>query len=386
MDTVVLDGVQYLKVAVAAKQFDYTPDYLGQLCRAGKLDARLVGRTWFVNPDSVAAHKSNTYRGEKQVGGTTHQSHRDAQASADATSKRPAGEVRNIKIKQATSAPQAKQKKRIVASPVKNKTVKTISSFQERLQRYGATTGTRYEPDEAPLYPMTKSPSDQTAASGDKSEPSQPDRTESVSSATRSPGALSAPQEIVSPTVERKRLKVHGARGATKFAGTELPEVSLQGELVVEEAPAESPPAEKDRNAHENKAISSGRGTAIAMTKPSYKRRKRVRRSRTKVRGLSRSTAVQATPQQSSETVSTNRASSPAESDEMIYSSQSDGQKAARGLFGYRVHTGWVWTLVLLGVLIGGSVVLVESPSLITASDVEQTWQLRLDILTVLNE
>ncbi|MFW6210402.1 MAG: hypothetical protein ACOC4E_02855 [Patescibacteria group bacterium] len=388
MDTVVLDGVQYLKVAVAAKQFDYTPDYLGQLCRAGKLDARLVGRTWFVNPESVAEHKAGTYRGEKEASAAEQraQPRSGTHVSQATDSKEDEHDVRNNKIKQAISAPPAKQQKRTVASPVKNKTVKTISSFQERLHQYGATTGTRYEPDEAPLYPMTQSPRDQTAAPGDKSEASQPERTESASSVLRSSEAPSAAQGVSTPTVERKRLKVRGERRTTKFTGTELPEVSLQGKLVVEEAPDQSPPDEKDRNANENTVISPGRGTAIAMTNRSYKRRKRVRRSRTKVRESSRSVAQRATAQQSSETVGATRASSPAESDEMIYYSQADDQKAARGLFGYRVHAGWVWSLVLLGVLLGGGLVLVESPSLVTASDVEQTWQLRLDIFTALGE
>jgi hypothetical protein len=61
MDTVLFDGVKYLKASAAAKQFNYTSDYIGQLCRLKKIDARLVGRTWFVNVDALVAHKSNKY-------------------------------------------------------------------------------------------------------------------------------------------------------------------------------------------------------------------------------------------------------------------------------------------------------------------------------------
>lgn len=67
MQEVVLDGVTYTKAAAAAKQFKYTSDYIGQLCRAKKLDARLVGRTWYVNTDSIAAYqatKSSTTNSE----------------------------------------------------------------------------------------------------------------------------------------------------------------------------------------------------------------------------------------------------------------------------------------------------------------------------------
>jgi hypothetical protein len=66
MDTVVLDGVSYVKASVAAKQFRYTQDYIGQLCRGKKIDARLVGRTWFVNIDSIKAHRNSRYQKEDQ--------------------------------------------------------------------------------------------------------------------------------------------------------------------------------------------------------------------------------------------------------------------------------------------------------------------------------
>ncbi len=59
MDSVVFDGVTYVKASVAAKSFRYTSDYIGQLCRGKKVDARLVGRTWFVNLDSIKEHKQN---------------------------------------------------------------------------------------------------------------------------------------------------------------------------------------------------------------------------------------------------------------------------------------------------------------------------------------
>jgi hypothetical protein len=62
MDSVVFDGVSYVKASVAAKSFRYTSDYIGQLCRTKKIDARLVGRTWFVNMDSIKGHKQGKYK------------------------------------------------------------------------------------------------------------------------------------------------------------------------------------------------------------------------------------------------------------------------------------------------------------------------------------
>jgi hypothetical protein len=62
MDTVTLQGVDYTKASVLAKKFRYTADYLGQLCRGKKVDARLVGRAWYINLDSLLEHRANRHQ------------------------------------------------------------------------------------------------------------------------------------------------------------------------------------------------------------------------------------------------------------------------------------------------------------------------------------
>lgn len=62
MDTITYEGVAYVKASVLAKRFRYTADYIGQLCRSGKIDARLVGRSWYVNEVALIAHKEGRYR------------------------------------------------------------------------------------------------------------------------------------------------------------------------------------------------------------------------------------------------------------------------------------------------------------------------------------
>lgn len=51
------DGVRYVSSSRAAKLVGYTKDYVGQLCRAGKLEARFVGRSWYVSEDGIRRHK-----------------------------------------------------------------------------------------------------------------------------------------------------------------------------------------------------------------------------------------------------------------------------------------------------------------------------------------
>lgn len=61
MEEVIIGGVTYLPATKLAKQYRYTTDYIGQLCRSKKIDAQLVGRSWYVNPTSLDAHKNGRY-------------------------------------------------------------------------------------------------------------------------------------------------------------------------------------------------------------------------------------------------------------------------------------------------------------------------------------
>lgn len=61
MKGISINGVEYLPASALAKQFRYTTDYIGQLCRANKVEAELVGRSWYVNPESLTNHKKARY-------------------------------------------------------------------------------------------------------------------------------------------------------------------------------------------------------------------------------------------------------------------------------------------------------------------------------------
>ena len=65
MEKLVLDGKVFVKAARAADTLGYTSDYIGQLCRSGKIDAHLVGRSWYVNQEQLREHKTNKQRSSK---------------------------------------------------------------------------------------------------------------------------------------------------------------------------------------------------------------------------------------------------------------------------------------------------------------------------------
>jgi len=52
------EGKRFLSSAEAAKVVGYSPDYIGQLCRGGKLVSKRVGKSWFVEESSMRSYKA----------------------------------------------------------------------------------------------------------------------------------------------------------------------------------------------------------------------------------------------------------------------------------------------------------------------------------------
>lgn len=62
MDEITLDGKTYISSKRAAAVTGYAKDYIGQLCREGRVEARLVGRSWYVYEPSLEVHKKDDGR------------------------------------------------------------------------------------------------------------------------------------------------------------------------------------------------------------------------------------------------------------------------------------------------------------------------------------
>ena len=61
-ETLIIEGKQYISSRRAAEIAGYSNDYVGQLCRAGKLACRMIGRFWYVDEDSILRHKNEFVR------------------------------------------------------------------------------------------------------------------------------------------------------------------------------------------------------------------------------------------------------------------------------------------------------------------------------------
>lgn len=66
MDELILDEKRYVSSKRAAKITGYAKDYIGQLCREGRVPARLVGRSWYVLESAIQDHRFGTQAGKKE--------------------------------------------------------------------------------------------------------------------------------------------------------------------------------------------------------------------------------------------------------------------------------------------------------------------------------
>lgn len=72
MEKISFGNKEYVKASDIAKKFRYTQDYVGQLCRGDKVDARLVGRVWYINPESVTEYRKTKHSTQKQSASASH--------------------------------------------------------------------------------------------------------------------------------------------------------------------------------------------------------------------------------------------------------------------------------------------------------------------------
>lgn len=67
MDEIIIEEKRYISSKQAAKMTGYAKDYIGQLCREGRVPARLVGRSWYVLEAAIQDHRFGTAAVEPEV-------------------------------------------------------------------------------------------------------------------------------------------------------------------------------------------------------------------------------------------------------------------------------------------------------------------------------
>lgn len=64
MDEILIEEKKYVSSKQAAKMTGYAKDYIGQLCREGRVPARLVGRSWYVLESAIQDHRFGNQEAE----------------------------------------------------------------------------------------------------------------------------------------------------------------------------------------------------------------------------------------------------------------------------------------------------------------------------------
>lgn len=140
MINVTFDGVEFTKATQVAKEFGYTSDYLGQLCRAKKVNARLIGRSWFINVPSLEKHREKKYQGS---------------AVKKMQIKESSPEVEDVQIQIEKEKPDTPSKKylRRVPSPKSSQRLTTVTTDSGSIHY----PSLRYEADANSLIPKVAS-------------------------------------------------------------------------------------------------------------------------------------------------------------------------------------------------------------------------------------
>ena len=208
----VLDGIEYVRASVIAKRFRYTADYVGQLCRNKKIDARLVGRSWYVNPLSMDEYRA----GRHQKREATQQTEFVAEESANITHTQV----------------QPSLQRSVAGTPLKSATLKILADQQLRQQGARRSLRVTYEPDHGNLIP------------------------------TLTKRETRPPKYIHIQPAESKKLGISSSRAhhMSSFAPTEMPEVALSGKIPVLDYPdAEATLAAPDLSAETIPDVASDR-------------------------------------------------------------------------------------------------------------------------------
>jgi len=67
MDEILIGEKKYVSSKQAAKVTGYAKDYIGQLCREGRVPARLVGRSWYVLETAIHDHRFGDQKTEEET-------------------------------------------------------------------------------------------------------------------------------------------------------------------------------------------------------------------------------------------------------------------------------------------------------------------------------
>lgn len=125
MDEIIIEEKKYISSKRAAKMTGYAKDYIGQLCREGRVSARLVGRSWYVLESAIKDHrfgeKEEDPKGQKEPAATP-------QEEVVSPDSRPSSRYESASVEVLPSINRLKEEGALSAAK------EEVSEFSQRLQ------------------------------------------------------------------------------------------------------------------------------------------------------------------------------------------------------------------------------------------------------------
>jgi hypothetical protein len=154
MKEITINGVEYKPATALAKEFKYTTDYIGQLCRAKKVDAQLIGRSWYVNPLSLKNHKKGRYNTKPAT--NTSRSASKANKDSDDLDEDEEDDNKEVDFNDDKYSHKVKISRRAVEPVVSKSTVRMNEEAEKNFAKRMDWKPLRYESDEQELLPSIK--------------------------------------------------------------------------------------------------------------------------------------------------------------------------------------------------------------------------------------
>lgn len=163
MDKLVFEGEEYVSSKRASSITGYAKDYIGQLCRLGKLNARMVGRNWYIALSALEEHKKS-YKKEIEI--FQHKETGSEVKTAEESAVRPEAVIPKSEVK-----------------------IEIFEKEHYPRRMIEETVSLRYEADERPLIPHMKPKKEDVSAVQVKSR-STPERAASFVQRTHTVNSL----------------------------------------------------------------------------------------------------------------------------------------------------------------------------------------------------
>lgn len=156
MDELVIEGERYVSTKQAARLTGYAKDYVGQLCREGRVPARHVGRSWYVQEAAIKQHRfgSDEAGAEKETEKTAQEMPQNNRRVVDATWSAPRYESEPI----ADPEPLGTEQETVSETPAKDMEQDENDHLQALSGVWRDWFADRAEAPELPQYSVDEAP------------------------------------------------------------------------------------------------------------------------------------------------------------------------------------------------------------------------------------